>query len=61
MGRSQKKSFSEDEYRFGKGTRREKRKSKRKFVKDHLHDVKSEDDWWDYKQEMEYRDGDTDQ
>lgn len=61
MGRSQRKTFGDDEYKFGKGTRREKRKSKRKFVKDHLHDVKSEDDWWDYKQEMEYKDGDTNQ
>jgi len=60
MGRSQKKSFSDDEYKFGKGTRREKRKSTRKFVKDHLHDVKDVDDWWDYKQEMEYKNGDTD-
>tara|TARA_R100000008_G_C3575133_1_gene164725 strand:- start:175 stop:354 length:180 start_codon:yes stop_codon:yes gene_type:complete len=55
MGRDNRRTFDNEEYRFGKGDRREKRKSKRKYDKDHLKQVKDKHDWWDYENEVEWK------
>ena len=52
MGRDYRRTFDNEEYRFGKGDRREKRKSKRKFSKDQLRNVKDEHDWYGYQSEI---------
>tara|TARA_Y100000310_G_C20411313_1_gene682115 strand:+ start:414 stop:590 length:177 start_codon:yes stop_codon:yes gene_type:complete len=56
MGHDQRRTFDNEEYRFGKGDRKEKRKSKRKYAKDHLRNVKDIYDWYDYQREMEQND-----
>ena len=58
MGRDYRKTFSDDEYKSGKGTRREKRRSKRKFTKDHLRNVKDKHDWEDYETDIRCKYGD---
>jgi hypothetical protein len=59
MGRDFRKTFDNDEYRFGKGERKERRRSKRKFTKDHLRDVKNKNDWEDFETDMRCKYGDS--